>query len=101
MSSEVSLFGGNSLTTQQGKRIGGAVARATQREVEQVSARAEIRAVEEAGQAFLTSLAMTNTAVLVGQAEVHVRNNPAVAPYMEQLIGTYVIGASSRLSRGL
>ncbi len=64
MSSEVSLFGGNSLTTQQGKRIGGAVARATQREVEQVSARAEIRAVEEAGQAFLTSLAMTNTAVL-------------------------------------
>lgn len=101
MSSEVSLFGGNSLTTQQGKRIGGAVARATQREVEQVSARAEIRAVEEAGNAFLASLAMTNTAVLVGQAEVHVKTNPALVPFMEQLIGNYVVGASQRLSRGL
>lgn len=101
MSSEVSLFGGNSLTTQQGKRVSGAVARATQREVEQVSARAEIRAVEEASHAFLTSMAMTNVAVLVGQAEMHIRSNPGVAPFMEQLVGTYAIGASDRLSRRL
>ena len=100
MSNEVSLFGGNSLTTQQGRRVSGAVARATQREVEQVSARAEIRAVEEAGHAFLTSLAMTNVAVLGGQAEMLVRTNPGVAPLMEQLVGTYALGAAQRLNQG-
>lgn len=100
MSNEVSpLFGG--ITTQQGHRVGGAVARATKREVEQTAARAEIAAVREQGHAFLTSIAMTNLSVLVNQAESHVRTNPATAPFMEQLITGYSIGASQRLAQGL
>ena len=93
------LFGG--ITTQQGHTIGGGLARATRREVEQVSARAEIAAVREQGHAFLTSVAMTNVSVLVHQAEAHVKANPATAQFMEQLIAGYAVGAGMRLNRGL
>lgn len=93
------LFGG--MTTQQGQRIGNGIARATKREVEQISAQAEIAAVRENGQAFLASVAMTNVAVLVNHAEAHVKANPATAQFMEQLITGYAIGANQRLNRGL
>lgn len=96
---KVSLFGG--MTTQQGQSIGNGLARATKREVEQTAARAEIAAVREQGQAFLTSVAMTNVSVLVNQAELHVKTNPATAQFMEQLITGYCIGASQRLGQGL
>lgn len=100
MSNEVSpLFGG--MTTQQGQRIGNGIARATKREVDHVAAATEVAAVREQGHAFLTSVAMTNLSVLVNQAEVHVKTNPATAPFMEQLIAGYAIGAGMRLNRGL
>ncbi|MFV0434098.1 MAG: hypothetical protein ACK5LO_08980 [Leucobacter sp.] len=93
------LFGG--ITTQQGQKVSGGLARLTKREVEQVAARVEVEAVREAGHAFLTSVAMTNVSVLVNQAELHVKTNPATAPFMEQLVTGYAIGASRRLSGGL
>lgn len=99
MANDVSLFGG--MTTQPGQKIGGAVARATKREVEQTAARAEIAAVREQGAAFLTSVAMTNISVLVNQAELHVKTNPATAPFLEQLITSYAIGAGMRVNQGL
>lgn len=98
--SELNLFG-QPHTTQQGQRIGGGLARQTRREVEQTAARAEVAAVAEQAHAFVTSVAMTNTAVLINQAETLIRANPASAPFLETLVSGYALGAARRLAGGV
>lgn len=93
------LFGGH--TTQAGQKIGGGLARQVKREVEQVSARAEVAAVAEQAHAFHASIAMTNVATLVSQAEAHMKIAPAGAQFYEAIIAGYAIGAGQRLNRGL
>lgn len=95
----VPLFGAH--TTQNGQRIGSGLARQTKREAEQVAANTEIAAVREQGNAFLASVALTNTATLVMQAEAHMKVAPSGAQFYEALITSYAIGAGQRLGRGV
>lgn len=93
----IPLFGGQ--TTVQGQRIGGAVARATRREVEAVAAHTEIAAVREQAHAFLASQALTNVATLVTQAEAHMKIAPGGAQFYEAIITGYALGAGQRIGR--
>jgi len=88
-------------TTPGGQKISGSLARQTKREADTVAARAEIAAVEEQAHAFLASVALTNVAVLVTQAEVHMKVAPAGGQFYESIIAGYAIGAGQRLGRGL
>jgi len=93
------LFGGH--TTQGGQKISGSLARQAKREADTVAARAEVAAVEEQAHAFLASVALTNVAVLVNQAESHIKVAPAGGQFYESIIAGYAIGAGRRLGRGL
>jgi len=99
MSDIISLFGNH--TTQGGQTISGSLARQTKREADTVAARAEVAAVEEQAHAFLASVALTNVAVLVNQAEAHMKIAPAGGQFYESIIAGYAIGAGQRLGRGL
>lgn len=99
MSDIVPLFGGH--TTRGAQKISGSLARQAKREVDIVAARAEVAAVEEQAHAFLASVALTNVAVLVTQAEAHMKVAPAGGQFYEAIIAGYAVGAGQRLGRGL
>ncbi|MEV8339729.1 hypothetical protein [Leucobacter sp. NPDC077196] len=101
MSEIIRHSGASSPTVQPTPLFGSGIARQTKREIEAINARAEIAVVSEQAHAFLASVAITNTAVLVGQAETLIRNHPAAAPYLETLVAGYAFGAAQRLNRGL
>lgn len=99
MSEIIPLFGGQK--TQQGQRIGSAVARQLRREAEVVAANTELAALREQGYAFLASQALTNVATLTQMAKAHMQVSPEGAQFYESIIGTYAIGAGQRISQGL
>lgn len=89
------LFG----ATTDGRRTGGALARQTQREIDQIAARVEVENTAEQARAFLTASALTNVATLVSQAEAHMKVAPAGAQFYENLIASYAISAGQRIAR--
>lgn len=80
-------------------RPSGALARATQREIDQISARVEVEAAAEQGRAFTASLAMTGVAALVVQAEAHMKVAPAGAQFYESIIAAHAMSAAQRISQ--
>lgn len=100
MSGEIQRAFG-SQTTALGVPISGGVARQTRRDIEQVAARAEVMAMTEQASAFLHSVALSNIATLVSQAEAHARVAPGGMPYFEAILAQYAVSAGQRLSRGL
>lgn len=81
------------------RRPSGAIARATQREIDQITARVEVEAHAEHGRAFTASLAMTGIAALVVQAEAHMKVAPAGAQFYEALIASHAMSAAQRISQ--
>ncbi|WP_405217762.1 hypothetical protein [Agrococcus sp. Ld7] len=75
------------------------LARQTKRELEHITARAEIEAVAEQTRAFATAQALNNVATLIAQAEAHMKTAPAGAEYYEALIASYAINAGARIGR--
>ncbi|MDQ1204643.1 hypothetical protein [Microbacterium sp. SORGH_AS_0862] len=88
-------------TTALGVSVGGGIARQSRRETEQVAANADVMAMAEQGAAFLHSVALSNVATLVSQAEAYMKVAPAGGAYYEAIIANYAITAGQRLSRGL
>lgn len=82
-----------------GHRPSGALARQTQREIDQVTARVEVEAHAEQGRAFAASLAMTGVASLVVQAEAHMKVAPAGAQFYEAIIASHAMAAAQRISQ--
>lgn len=97
----IPLFGGQTHTTQQGQRLGGALAKQTRREAEVVAANVELNALRDNGMAFLAANAMTNVSTLVQLAEAHMKVAPAGAQFYEAIITGYAIGAGQRIAKGL
>lgn len=81
------------------RRPSGALARATQREMEQITARTEVEAHAAQGRAFAASVAMTGIAALVVQAEAHMKVAPAGAQFYEAILSAHAMGAAQRISQ--
>lgn len=93
----VPLFG--HVTTKNGGKLSGSLARQARHHQEEVELRTETFAIEEQARAFLTSQAMSNVSVLVLQARAHVAVDPGGADIYEGLIRGHAAGSASRLSR--
>ncbi len=91
----VPLFGG----ALANGRLGSGLARQTRREVEIISARAEIAQAADQSRALLTSSAMNNIGTLVSQAEQLMRIAPTAGPYFELLVNAYGVGAANSIAR--
>ena len=96
-STNLSLF--SPQRTRMGMVLGNGQARVTRREIEQVTAQAEVAAQAEQARAFLTSQVLTNIATLVTQAEAQTRIAPGGAQFYEAIITGYALGAGQRIGQ--
>jgi len=97
MSEVASLFG--SISTRDGNKLTGSIARQAKRQQEEIELRTERFAVEEQAKAFLTSQTMNSISVLVLQARAHVAVDPGCADIYEGLIRGHAADSVRRLSR--
>lgn len=99
MSTELTTLFGSGTSTVTGRPLGRSVARATKREVDAASGRAEVAYATDQARAFLTASALSNVVTLVGAAEQFMQVAPGGAHYYELLINAYGVGAAQSIAR--
>lgn len=97
MSDLIPLFGSHTTTT--GQQLSGSLAKQAKRQQDEIALRVERAVLDEQARAFHASVALTNAATLVAQAEAHMRTVPAGREAYEAIVFGYTMGAANRISR--
>lgn len=91
------LFGGS--LARNGQHLSGGLARQVNNEVELTAAQAEVAMAREDARALLVSSLVGNIEQCVTDAQQRVKQNPALAPFLEPLVFEVAAAAQRAIRR--